>query len=54
MFVAYVGAFAAIIAFSLVAAGIVHGLNPDLPEHAVFEASPDSSPAPSRRPRRSC
>src|SRR5437867_3039806 len=40
MLVAYVGAFAAIIAFSLVAAGIVRGLNPDLPEHAVFEGLP--------------
>ena len=40
MFVAYVGAFAAIIAFSLLAAGIVHGLNPDLPEDAVFEGLP--------------
>ena len=40
MLVAYVGAFAAIIAFSLVAAGIVRGLNPDLPEPAVFEGLP--------------
>ena len=40
MLLAYVGAFAAIIAFSLLAAGIVHGLNPDLPEEAVFEGLP--------------
>ena len=37
MLLAYVGAFAAIIAFSLLAAGIIHSLNPELPESAVFE-----------------
>ncbi len=38
--VAYVGAFAAIVVFSLLGLGAVHAMYPDLPEWAVFESLP--------------
>src|SRR5262249_11481349 len=40
VFVAYVGAFAAIVVFSIFALGAVHAMYPDLPESAVFETLP--------------
>ena len=40
VFVAYVGAFAAIVVFSILAIGTVRTLYPDLPESAVFESLP--------------
>jgi membrane protease YdiL (CAAX protease family) len=40
VFVAYVGAFAAIVVFSIFALGVVHAMYPDLPEWAVFESLP--------------
>lgn len=40
IFVAYVSAFAAIVAFSIVAAVVVRSLYPDLPERAVLDGLP--------------
>jgi len=40
VFVAYVGAFGAIVVLSVLAAGAVRSLHPDLPEDAVFEGLP--------------
>ncbi len=40
VFVAYVLAFFTIVSFSLMAAVVVHGLNPDLPEREVFDGLP--------------
>ena len=40
VFVAYVGAFAAIVVLSVLGAGVVRALYPDLPEQAVFEGLP--------------
>ena len=41
VFVAYVGAFAAIVVLSGLGAGVVRVLYPDLPEQVVFEGLPD-------------
>src|SRR4029453_152789 len=38
VFVASVGAFAAIVVFSILAIGTVRAMHPDLPESAVFES----------------
>ena len=40
VFVAYVGAFAAIVVLSVLGAGVVRALYPDLPEQVVFEGLP--------------
>jgi membrane protease YdiL (CAAX protease family) len=40
VFVAYIGAFAAIVVFSILALGVVHAMYPELPESAVFESLP--------------
>ena len=40
VFAAYAGAFAAIVVLSILAAGVVRSLYPDLPEPAVFEGLP--------------
>lgn len=40
VFVAYVGAFAAIVVLSVLGAGVVRVLYPDLPEQVVFEGLP--------------